>query len=330
MTMEPEIRRELAILLAISGIFTAAAFVMAGPGWGLAALGFCLAGLGVRVFFAGKRQRRLEKLSENLEKLLLYGEPLAIPAYQEGQIAILTDQIQKMTIRLQEAAQKSQEDREMLANSLADISHQLRTPLTAMALTASRLSDPALGEGERAKCCRELQSLLSGTEWLVETLLKLSRLDAGTVSLSPQRLSAQALAERAAAPLAIPMELREQTLVLRCGGAMFRADPVWTAEALGNLLKNCMEHTPAGGTVTVTARETPLYTRLTVEDTGPGFAKEDLPHLFQRFYKGKDAPGYGIGLSLARRIVAAQDGTLEAENGPQGARFIATFYKQTV
>ena len=140
------------------------------------------------------------------------------------------------------------------------------------------------------------------------------------------------LIRRAAAPLSIPMELRDQRLTVACGDEAITCDSVWTAEALGNLLKNCVEHTPPGGTISVTALETALYTAITVEDTGPGFDPADLPHLFERFYKGKHAAetSYGIGLALARTIVTAQNGTIQAMNTGSGAKFVIKFYKSVL
>ena len=216
--------------------------------------------------------------------------------------------------------------------NLADISHQLRTPLTAMNLTAAMLREPGLSEQRRLELSRELQTLLSRTDWLVETLLKLSKLDAGTVELRREQVPVRELIDRAAAPLSIPLELRGLQLAVSCSSESLTADPVWTAEAIGNLLKNSMEHTPSGGTITVTAEQTALYTAITVEDTGCGFDEADLPHLFERFYKGKNASesSYGIGLALARTIIAAQNGTIQAMNTGTGAKFLIKFYHQVL
>lgn len=276
-----------------------------------------------------KHRERLRELSIQLDRLLHDGTPLPISAYSEGELSILATQLQKVTLRLQESAEQSQADKLALAQSLADISHQLRTPLTAMNLTAAMLREPGLSEQRRMALSRELQTLLDRTDWLVESLLKLSKLDAGTVALRQEPVSVRALIQRAASPLSIPMELRDQRLTVSCGDEAIICDAVWTAEGLGNILKNCVEHTPAGGTIAVTAGETALYTSITVEDTGPGFDPEDLPHLFERFYKGKNAPEstYGIGLALARTIVTAQNGTIQAMNTGTGARFIIKFYK---
>jgi len=137
---------------------------------------------------------------------------------------------------------------------------------------------------------------------------------------------------KSAEPLAIPMELHEQSLKVENHGAAFTGDMAWTAEALGNILKNCMEHTPRGGTITLTAEENALYTQLIIADTGSGLEREDIPHLFERFYKGRGASSgsAGIGLALARVIITGQNGTIKAENYEGGARFIIRFYKGTV
>ena len=278
------------------------------------------------------RYRKLQKLSSDLDQLLISGTPLPIRAYSEGELSILANQIQKMTLRLKESAEAIRADKVYLADSLADISHQLRTPLTAMNLTTTMLRTPELSPEKRMELTGELRSLLTRTEWLVETLLKLSKLDAGTVKLARQAVPVRQLLDRAAAPIAIPMDLRNQNLHIHCGKEVLHCDLVWTAEALGNILKNCMEHTPEGGSITVTMAETALYTKIVVEDTGSGLDPKDIPHLFERFYKGTNASerSYGIGLALARTVITAQNGTVQATNGESGAKFVIKFYKQVI
>ena len=291
----------------------------------LICLGFC-------ALLLYQRNRKLQKLSEDLDRLLHDGTPLPISEYREGELSILANQLQKVTLRLLESAEQSQRDKAQLADSLANISHQLRTPLTAMNLTAAMLSDPNLTPQRRRELTSELKTLLRRTDDLVETLLKLSKLDARTVTMARDSVAVRDVICRAVQPLEVPMELREQQLTVSCGEATFTGDLVWTAEAIGNLLKNCMEHTPSGGTVSITAEETALYTTITVEDTGSGFDPADIPHLFERFYKGSNAAegSYGIGLALARTIITAQNGTIQAMNGAKGARFEVRFYKTVI
>lgn len=325
-----ELRME-AILLCL--ITAAAAFLgfRFGTACGCLVLAACL-GMGIFHFACTyARYRRLRSLSDSLEALLTFGRQLPIESYKEGELSVLSSQIQKIALHLAETADTLLADKRHLADSLADISHQLRTPLTAMNLTAALLSAPGLPDARRLELANELKTLLHRTEWLVESLLKLSKLDAGTVQLAKQTTPIGELIRKAAQPLGIPMELRRQQLHILCSGNL-EADLTWTAEAIGNILKNCMEHTPIGGQVTVKSEETPLFSRIVIEDTGPGFDEKDLPHLFERFYKGANASetSYGIGLALARTVITAQNGTVRAANTPTGARFTILFYKQVI
>ena len=299
---------------------------------GILVLGCGSLATAIYVWVESYRYRKLQSLSEAVDALLHQGKGLSVREYEEGELSILANQVQKMTLRLTEAAEMIRRDKEYLADSLADISHQLRTPLTAMNLTVTMLRSPELADARRMELTGELRGLLSRTDWLVETLLKISKLDAGTVKLGKESVLVRDLIDRAASPIAIPMDIRSQQLVVSCEQERFTGDIVWSAEALGNILKNCMEHTPEGGTITVTADETALYTQITVEDTGSGFDEKDIPHLFERFYKGANASegSYGIGLALARTVIAAQNGTVQAMNGERGAKFVIKFYKQVV
>ena len=322
---------EMAVLILLSLLLTILAYFLSTIGC-ICVVATCFVLNCCYFWFLRKRQERLRELSVQLDQLLHNGTPLLISEYSEGELSILANQLQKVTLRLQEGAEQSQSDKLALAQSLADISHQLRTPLTAMNLTAVMLREPGLSEQRRLELSRELQNLLSRTDWLVDTLLKLSKLDAGTVELRREQVPVRELIDRAAAPLSIPLELRELQLAVSCTSESLTADPVWTAEAIGNLLKNSMEHTPSGGIITVTAEQTALYTAITVEDTGCGFDEADLPHLFERFYKGTNASesSYGIGLALARPIIAAQNGTIQAMNTGTGAKFLIKFYHQVL
>ena len=162
----------------------------------------------------------------------------------------------------------------------------------------------------------------------------MASLESGTVVLKQEMVLAGDVIQKAAEPLAVPMELKGQQLILKGQeGARYTGDFLWSVEALGNILKNCMEHTPAGGTVTVSTEENPVYTQIQVEDTGKGFSKADLKHIFERFYRGENACGdsVGIGLALSGMIIKEQKGTILASNRENGgARFCIRFYKGAV
>lgn len=326
-----ELRVSLAIFTIASAILTFISFCYFGTSTILVFLS-CATCAGIHLATELYRYHRLQRLSSDLDRLLIDGTPIPIGEYTEGELSILANQIQKMTLRLKESAEAIKADKEYLADSLADISHQLRTPLTAMNLTATMLRSPHLTDDKRMELTGELRNLLTRTDWLVETLLKLSKLDAGTVKLAKDVVSVRDLITRSATPIAIPMDLRNQQLVVNCRNEHFVGDMIWSAEALGNILKNCMEHTPEGGIITVIAQETALYTQIEIEDTGSGFDSKDIPHLFERFYKGSNASetSYGIGLALARTVITAQNGTIQALNSNTGAKFIVKFYKQVI
>ena len=301
-----EVQRLLLLCLLGTALIAAAGFC-AGivPGALALAGGLVLSGgvMGVTL----RRYRAIAQLNQDIDRVLHGEESLPIVSNDEGELAILRSEVGKMTIRLREAADSQRRERLHLADAMADISHQLRTPLTALNLTVTLLAAEDITPERRRELMRELRRLLSRMDWLVESLLKMSKLDAGTIPFQRMPLSAAELVRRAAAPLAVPMEVRGEHLETEVGGEMLLCDPGWTVEALGNVLKNCMEH--AQSVVRVGARETALYTEITVRDDGPGMDPDDIPHLFERFYRGKNAnqESFGIGLALSRAILAGYE-----------------------
>lgn len=278
------------------------------------------------------RYRRLAELSNDIDRILHGEGNVSLEKYSEGELGILQSEIYKMTVRLREQSNNLKKDKIYLADSIADISHQLRTPLTSVNLLVSLLSEENITQERRQKLTHELYELLSRIDWLVSTLLKISKLDAGTVAFQKEELSLDELISKSVSPLLVPMELRSQKLEIQTDGS-FCGDVSWTCEALGNIVKNCMEHTPDGGEIKITASENSLYAEIIIEDNGKGILTEDLPHVFERFYKGKNSgeKSFGIGLNLARMIVTSQNGTIKAENGEKtGAVFTIRFYKGTV
>ena len=279
-----------------------------------------------------KRYRRIASLAADVNHVLHGDSPIDFDNYSEGELSILHSEIYKMTVRLREQQQKLISDKEYLADSLADISHQIRTPLTSINLLVERLSASGLTDECRHQLTNELYGLLDRIDWLITTLLKISKLDAGTVQFNRDTVSLEMLINKSCAPLLIPIELRGQELIIRAEGD-FYGDPAWTSEAVGNIVKNCMEHTPDGGKIEIEAAENALYSEIIIKDNGTGISPEDLPHIFERFYKGKDSDGksFGIGLALSRMIIAGQKGTVKAENRKNtGAMFTLRFYKGTV
>ena len=326
----PEVRKAL-LFQGVLLFFAAAAGFSHDTYTGIFILVFGLTMILFFLLFTKARYKKLESLSFRLNELLHSENPAPLHSYMEGELSILQNELSKLMLRLSEQTKILERDKKYLANAMADISHQLRSPLTSIQLILAMLREANLPAAKRKSLLRDLSGLLSRVDWLVESLLKMSSMDAGTVSFSPSRVSAKELISKASSPVLIPMELREQNLrvYLDREDATLFVDPSWTEEALSNVLKNCMEHTPAGGTIEIFCRQTTLFTEIIVEDDGPGFAADDIPHLFERFYKGKNATenSIGIGLALSRMIVTRENGTLKAENKPSGgARFVFKFY----
>ncbi|MBR4026101.1 MAG: HAMP domain-containing histidine kinase [Lachnospiraceae bacterium] len=324
----PEVKQGVWIHIIIMVVASTTSFLWKKE-FGMFMLGWCMLFLVTHIFTTYRRYKKISELATDIDCILHGKNAISIEKYAEGELGILQSEIYKMTVRLREQQQKLTEDKIYLADSIADISHQIRTPLTSMNLIISFLSEPGIAEERKQKLIQELYQLLSRIEWLITTLLKISKLDAGTVTFRKEKIHLEELIKKSVSPLAIPMELREQKLVVNANG-IFLGDVGWTCEAIGNIVKNCMEHTPEGGKITISATENAIFTEIVIHDTGKGIAKEDIPHIFERFYKGKDTDknSFGIGLALARMIVTMQQGTIKAQNKVEGgAEFIIRFYK---
>lgn len=298
--------------------------------YGLITFFVCVLFIVVHLISVKKRYKRFAELSLDIDRILHGDNHVSLEKYEEGEIAILQSELYKMVNRLRQQQQSLQDDKIYLSDSIADISHQLRTPLTSINLLLTMLSEPDLTDEKKFEITHKLYEMLSRIDWLITTLLKISRLDAGTVKFRQENIPLAGLLGRSCSPLNIPIELRDQKLIINADGD-FSGDISWTCEAVGNIVKNCMEHTPSGGTITINATDNPLYTEIIISDTGDGISEKDLPHIFERFYKGEDSDenSFGIGLALSRMIVTKQNGTLKAENN-SGAVFTMRFYKVTI
>ncbi len=288
----------------------------------------------VNFYCSRKRQENLENISLQLDRILYGKGDVEFGQYTEGELSVLKNQLDKVVLRLHRQAEDLKKEKIKLTDSIADISHQLRTPLTSINLIISFLKKGDLPENRRIELAVELQRLANRIDWLINALLKISKIDAGTADFHKEKVTVKELVKKRAAPLEIGMDLKDLTLdVSGVGEEYFTGDLAWTAEAVGNLLKNCSEYTPVGGKITVKSEQTAVYTQIEITDSGRGFDKEDIPHLFTRFYKGKNASleSVGIGLALARMIISNQNGTIKADNHPSGgARFTVKFYHGVV
>lgn len=325
--------RELVRFL-LFGIGIAAAGAAAGyflPEYAyLVCLLFCLAEIAVFTGYTMRRYRQMEKLSDYLKRIGRGDYSLDIRDNVEGELSILKNEIYKVTTRLREQAEYNVREKYYLADALSDISHQLKTPLTSMMVMTDLLKEEGLPPDKREEFTDTIRAQLIRIEWLVTSLLKLSRLDAGTIVLESRPVPAAEVIGRAAQHLLIPMELKGIEFEVQGEeNVTFPGDLSWSAEAFANILKNCMEHTPPGGRIRVMYEENHLYTVISVEYNGEGIAAEDLPHIFERFYKGKNAgaDSVGIGLAMAYEILAKEQGKIDVTSKEgEGTRFRVKFY----
>ncbi len=297
-------------------------------------LGTSLLLLLIQVLFQKRRTDTITRLCDEIDSILHGAEQFHFQQFQEGELSILSSEIHKMTIRLREQNHALQSEKRFLKEAMEDMSHQLRTPLTSMMLILGMMRKSDLSPKERNACLQELCELLTRMQWLIETLLNLSRLEAGAVAFQKETVSCKKLIAQALDPLSIAIELKGITVEVKMEDEPeFQGDLSYCTEALINILKNCMEHTPEGGTITVMASENEIYTQILVQDSGTGISQEDLPHIFERFYRASDfaKKGYGIGLAFARKAIIAQNGSLQVRNAvPHGAAFDLRMYKGIV
>lgn len=324
----PEIRRLTAAMLCVAAALSLCGLLVS-PAVGAACAFSCVVMGALALCYTKRRYRDIAVLCARIDDAL-HGADSVADDGTEGELAILRSSIAKMTVALRRQTEALQADKVFLSDSLSDISHQLKTPLTAMNLVVTLLRKPDLSEERRFALSRELATSLNRMEWQVSALLKLSRLDASAVVFRPEAFPVCELLRRAAEPLAVVLELRELRFCPEATDVQLVCDPAWTIEALGNILKNCAEHTPPGGAIGARCTENAVCVTLTIYDDGTGIDGADLSHIFERFYRGKaDNPSaVGIGLALTNTIVRAQNGTVCAANRPEGgALFTLRFYK---
>lgn len=277
------------------------------------------------------KEKQIKQISQQVNAILFQQKDIYIPYYKEGTLSFLESEIVKLVNRLSEQNRLLLEDKIILKQSLEDISHQMKTPLTSLNLVHERLK---MTEGtDKKKLLKEQQLLLDKIEWLVITLLKIAQIDSNTVTFQKENISQKELYIKLVKPFEIQLELKDISIELEADQTYIEnIDILWTLEALSNIFKNCIEHTEQGGNIKITMNNNPLYSEIIIQDNGNGIDSEDLIHLFERFYKGKNATqqSVGIGLSLSHMIIEKQNGTIAVENTYPGAKFTIHFYKEVI
>lgn len=283
-----------------------------------AAAGSVAGGCLLLLAFWERRKRaaaRIEELALYLERVNT-GDPGLLLNSGEDDLSRLQDEIYKTVTMLYQTSEEAVKAKTDFAKNLSNIAHQLKTPVTAISLSTQMMkSNPSPDYPE------QIEKQLGRLVHLEEALLLLSRLDAGALPLERVKVDVFTLLTLAADNLQEMVSESDVAVdIPETGAVEITADLDWTMEAVMNLLKNCMEYTPPGGIIRCSYDQNPLYTEIVIRDGGRGFSTEDIPHLFERFYRGKNATkgGIGIGLAIAREIIEMQNGTLHAGNLPDG------------
>ena len=271
-------------------------------------------------------EKRTAVLSSYLDRIM-EGQYDTLMQHDTG--SELEDSIYKAVVLLREEREQAQKAKKNLADNMADLSHQLKTPAASIGLTLSLLKKKAWDEETKQDIGR-MEGQVGHLQHLVGSMLTLSRLDAGVLELEEKEFDLEEMLVDAVQPFVRQMEEKGICFGIQgADGISLSGDFGWCSEAFGNIIKNCVEHTPEQGNIRIACQDNPIYTEIVIQDSGRGFDEADLSHLFERFYRGagssKDSAG--IGLSLAKSIIEKENGTVTAENTQTGgAGFYIKFY----
>ncbi len=250
---------------------------------------------------------------------------------QEGQIGLLKTELLKMTNILKEKAELLQKEKIFLNDTMSDISHQLRTPMTSLMILNDLMYDDLPNE-VKIDFLDKIKHQLNRMDWLIKSMLKLSKVDAKVIDFKKEKINIKELIHKATAPIIIPMEIKNQNLIIEGDDtSSYIGDMSWSVEALVNIIKNCVEHTKENGQIHISYEENPIYSKIIIKDSGEGIDKKDIAHIFKRFYRGKSSSkteSVGIGLAMAKSIINSQNGDISVSSEKdKGTTFNITFHK---
>lgn len=263
--------------------------------------------------YENKQKRKIENIITYIEEINKGNYNLKIEENTENELSNLSNELYKITVMLKEQTEKSNKDKQILQTSLEDISHQLKTPLTSISIMLDNIREnPQMDEHTRQEFIHEISRQVDWINWLVISLLKLSKLESGTAIFKAEKIDVKKLIDNVIKNLAIPLDIKQQKINVSENkkDIYFIGDYNWQLEALTNIVKNCIEHTPENQNIYIEYSQNNFYTKIIVRDEGCGIEAEDLKHIFERFYKGKNSSSnsVGIGLALAKSIIEKDNG----------------------
>lgn len=273
--------------------------------------------LGIYLIYVITQEKKIAEINEYIKQINNKNYILKIEENNNGELSKLRNELYKTTVLLKETAEISEKEKENLSTAIADISHQLKTPLTSIRIMLDNIQDdPDMEKEVIEDFLREISKQIDWISSLVVSLLKIAKFDAGTIKMENNEINAKNLIDNIISNLAILMELKNIEIITNVDEkATFIADYKWQQEALTNILKNAIEHSKQNSRIYITVENTNLFLKIIIKDEGSGIDKEDLKHIFQRFYKTKNSSenSIGIGLPLAKAIIEQSNGYIKVE-----------------
>ena len=261
--------------------------------------------------YSRSESKKIKEIEKYIEAINNKNYTLKISENSEDEFSNLSNELYKTTVMLKEQASNSQKSQKTLQTNIEDISHQLKTPLTSISIMLDNIIDnPDMEIETRQKFLHEINRQIEWFNWLVIALLKLSKIDSGTAVFTKKEINVEKILNHVIQNLAIPLDIKQQKIIVNGNSSKFIGDYNWQLEALTNIVKNCIEHTPNHKNIYIKFEENNFYTKITIRDEGVGIAKEDIKHIFERFYKGKNSSenSIGIGLALSKSIIERDNG----------------------
>ena len=278
-----------------------------------------------------KNKRELDNLIKYLKELNRGNYNLQIDLNSEGTLSILKNEIYTTTIMLREKAEKELVDKQNLKDSLTNISHQLKTPLTSISLLVDNLCDEDVPASLQKEFLGDIKTQIDSINYLIIVLLKLSRFDANVITFKEEKINVKNLCIDVLKHIDALRDVKNITIHINgSNNVTFIGDYKWEFEALSNILKNCLEYTSENKNIYVSFKETNMFTEITIQDEGKGMSKEEKRRMFERFYKGENSSNnnFGIGMSLAKEIINKDNGKIKVDSTPDiGSTFKIRYYK---
>ena len=279
-----------------------------------------------------KRDKKINQITQYINEIKNRKYELDINENSEDELSNLKNELYKITVMLKEESEISKKDKENLKMSVEDISHQLKTPLTSITIMLDNLKDnPNMDENTKQKFIFEISKQIDWINWLVISMLKLSKLDANVVQFYKEKINLKKFINEIVKNLDIPIEIKNQQIIIEGDEeASFIGDYKWQQEAVTNIIKNCIEHNKDSAKIYIKYEENTLFTKITIRDEGEGITKEDLKHIFERFYKGQNSSenSVGIGLALAKNIIEKNNGMISCKSEvDKGTEFVIKYMK---